>query len=803
MTGRKRLIKVAVFALLALVSLAAIAGGLAYASILRDLPDPGDPLKGRAQTSVIYDRNGEVLVKLFAEENRTDVPFAEIPQNLKDAVVATEDKRFFEHEGVDPIGIMRALWVTITSDDVQGGSTITQQYVKNALITPERTLRRKVMEAILAYQIENRFTKEEILELYLNTIYFGHGAYGIEVASQVFFRKPVTELGLAESAILAGVIRSPGRYSPYLNPEAAKNRRSTVLRQMLEQGRIDNTEFEEARAQPIATAGLPENDAQAPYFVEYIKAQVIEKFGSELVFRGGIRINTTLDIRLQRAAEEAVTKHLAQQDGPSAALVALDPSTGEILAMVGGKDFNSKQFNVAVQGRRQPGSAFKTFVLAAALQEGVGTEQIFESGPASFQLPNGETWDVTGATPGGPMRLRQAAEKSVNSVFAELILDIGTDKVLETAGQMGITQEIKPVPAIALGGLDRGVSPLEMAASYIPLAAGGTSAAPFGLKNVSDAEGEVLFSAEPSRTAAISPAVAFLTTDILKGVLTRGTGTAARIGRPAAGKTGTTQEYRDAWFVGYTPQIVCAVWVGYPEAAKEMKDSRGRNITGGSIPSRIWADFMKAAHEPLEIRNFSRPEGVSQVSICANSGQRAGRWCANSFTSFYLSENLPDECEQHTGPLQVEIPDLIGMPKENAIAALRRAMLPFEVVEEDVRGVPAGIVSSQNPQGRSIGTTATVVTVVVSDGGRSDRPPVAKFTSPAEGTTGQAITFDASPSTDDGTIASYQWEFGDGQKLSGKQVIHTYTGPGTYSVTLWVTDNRNQTTSVTRNIVIR
>jgi len=803
LTGRKRLLRVALLGLLTLITLTVIAGGVTYASILRDLPDPGDPLKGRDQTSVIYDRNGEVLAKLFAEQNRTDVPFADIPQDLKDAVLATEDQRFFEHEGVDPRGILRALWVTLTSDEVQGGSTITQQYVKNALITPERTLRRKLMEAVLAYQIESRFTKEEILELYLNTIYFGHRAYGIESAAQVFFGKPATELGLAESAMLAGVIRSPGRYSPYLNPEDANNRRSTVLRQMLDQGRIDNAEFEAAQAQPIETAGLPDNDAQAPYFVEYIKAQITERYGSELVFRGGIRIDTTLDMRLQRAAEAAVANHLQQPDGPSAALVAVDPSTGEILAMVGGKDFETKQFNVAVQGRRQPGSVFKTFVLAAALQEGVGTEQVFESGPASLQLPNGETWDVTGAAPGGPMRLREATEKSVNSIFAELILDIGAEEVLDTAKRMGIVQETQPVPAIALGGLDVGVSPLEMAASYIPLAAGGTSAVPFGLKHVSDAEGEALFSAEPSRTAAISPQVAYLTTDILKGVLTRGTGTAARIGRPAAGKTGTTQEYRDAWFVGYTPQIVCAVWVGHPEAAREMKDSRGRNITGGSIPSRIWADFMKAAHEPLEVKEFSRPEGVSQISICSDTGQRAGQWCPNSFTSLYLAEHLPDECGQHTGPVQVEIPELIGMTKENAISALRRALLPFEVVEQDVRGVPAGIVSSQNPQGRSIGTTATVVTIVVSDGGRSDRPPVARFTSPAEGAIGQAVTFDAALSSDDGTITSFQWEFGDGQKLTGRQVTHTYAAPGSYSVTLWVTDNRNQTTSTTRNITIR
>jgi penicillin-binding protein 1A len=780
-----------------------VAGGVAYASIVRDLPDPGEKPKGRDQTSVIQDRNGEELVKLFAEQNRTDIALADIPADLKNAVIATEDKRYYEHIGVDPIGIARALWVDVSSGRSQGGSTITQQYVKNAIVTPERTLKRKVMEAILAYRVEKAFDKDEILELYLNTIYFGHGAYGVETAAHTYFGKPVAELDLSQSALLAGIIKSPGRYSPYMDPEAAQNRRATVLGLMLEQEYINTEAHQTAAAAEIVVAGLPDTSAQAPYFVEYIKAQLTERYGAEMVFRGGISVKTTLDLRLQHAAEAAVAAVLDQADDPSAALVALDPTTGEILAMVGGRDFATQQFNVAVQGRRQPGSAFKPFVLATALAQGTGSEEVFDSRPASFGLPNGQTWKVTGSNQ-DTMRLRAATEKSINSVFAKMILDVGADSVVETASRMGITEDVTPVPAIALGGLERGVSPLEMAAAYGTLAAGGTAAIPYGLSEVTDGNGKVLHSAETSASAALDPAVAYLTTDMLKGVITRGTGTAAGIGRPAAGKTGTTQEYRDAWFVGYTPQIVCAVWVGYPEAAREMNNVHGRKVTGGSFPAEIWARFMKAAHEGLESRDFTKPSGLTQVDVCATSGQRAGEWCEEKTSGLYLSAHLPGECPEHTGPVEIEIPNVIGMTKENALAKLKGLLLQFNVVEQDVKGIPAGIVASQDPAGGGTGTVETVVTIVVSNGGGTNKPPTADFTAPEEGVVGQAVTFDGSTSADeDGVIATYLWEFGDGTKGQGRTIEHVYESPGTYEVTLWVTDDRNHTASTTRQLLIR
>jgi len=802
---RRKIVRIAAIATAALLAVVLVGGGIAYASILRDLPDPDTPPRGRDQTSRIVDCNGEVIATLFADQNRTDRTLEEIPDALEHGVIAVEDKRYYEHGGVDPWGIARALWVDITKGKQHGGSTITQQWVKNAFVTPERTLKRKIQEAILAYRLEKEYTKDEILELYLNTIYFGHGAYGVEAASQVYFGKPVMELSLAESALIAGVLRSPGRYSPYLDPEAAKERRNLVLGLVTQEGYVPAPEAEAAKAEEFVLKGLTESDALAPYFTEFIKQQLTEEYGSEVVFRGGITARTTLDLRLQLAAEQAVSSTLDQEGDPSAALVALNPSTGEILAMVGGRDFATQQFNVAVQGRRQPGSAFKPFVLATALAEGVLPEQTFDAGGRTFALPNGQSWKVTGSSAGGTLRLRTATEKSVNAVFAQLILDVGAEDVVATAEKMGLHPGITPVPAIALGGLEEGVSPLEMASAYGTLAANGRRAVPFGLVEVGDADGNVVRSYETSVTeAAIDPAVAYLTTDILKGVISRGTGTGANIGRYAAGKTGTTQEYRDAWFVGYTPDIVCAVWVGYPEAQTEMTDVHGRAVTGGSFPAEIWKAFMSVAHEPITKRDFEKPDGLTAVSVCAETGLKATEWCPSTLAPYFLRDHTPVTCSVHTGPKKIDIPNIVGMTKEKALALLQQLMLLFEVQEEDVAGVPAGIVARQEPRAGSTGTTETVVTIVVSNGGSKDRPPVAEFSfGPEEPTVGQTVAFDAGSSSDDGEIVTYYWEFGDGQTGEGSSASHQFTQPGTFEVTLWVTDDSEQASSITKTVVVR
>ncbi|GEM_PF-174999 len=794
--------------------LVAIIGGSLVGTVIwkkanSDLPDITGTARGTDQTSYIYDRNGAQLARLFADENRTYVTISDIPIAVRQGVIATEDQNYYEHKGIDPWGIARALWVDVTQGKRHGGSTITQQYVVNAFVERENSLMRKLKEGILAYRLEQDYSKDEILEKYLNTIYYGHGAYGVESAAKTYFGVSASELSIAQSAMIAGVIKSPGRYSPQLDPEAGLNRRDTVLGQMLSEGYLTQEQYDTAVAEEMVLSTLQASATAAPYFVEYIKAQLTEEYGSETVYRGGISVSTTIDMRMQTAAENAVTSILNEEGDPSAALVAIDPRTGEILAMVGGMDFSTQQFNVAVQGRRQPGSAFKPFVLATALAEGIPSEKSYECGPAKLSLSNGQVWSVTGAhgtKREGPMRLRQATEKSVNSVFAQLMLEVGPSDVVTTIEAMGIHEGIMAVPAIALGGLNEGVSPMEMASAYGTFANGGTHAAPQGLLAVTTADGEKLFTAEPELTEAIDPAVAYLTTDILKGVITRGTATKANIGRPAAGKTGTTQAYRDAWFVGYTPDLVCAVWVGHPDGQIEMTDVHGRKVTGGSFPAEIWAQFMKEALADTPKADFAKPSGLVNLTVCDDTGLLTTEYCEKPVNGLFIRGHVPtEECDLHTGPEEIEVPNVIGLTKEAAIARLQQLMLQFEVVEEDVRGIPAGIVASQIPASGSMGTTETIVSLVVANGGDADNPPVAAFVfGPTAPTMMQPVAFDASISTDDGEIVTYLWEFGDGtEEQLGSNVSHVYENPGTWEVTLWVTDDNDQTSSSTQSITIQ
>lgn len=783
------------FALLFIVG--GIAGCVAWKRITDDLPDLSKGPEPLAETSVVYDRDGQVLVELHAEQNRTYVALANIPLPLRQGVIATEDQRFYEHEGVDPLGIMRALWVDVTQGKRHGGSTITQQYVVNTFVKRENTITRKVKEAILAYRLEDAFTKDEILEKYLNTIYFGHGAYGVQAAAETYFGKDVGQLSVSESALIAGIIKSPGGYSPRNDMEAAKRRRDTVLGQMLELGFIDQATHDAAVAEAITIAEPRPVNTKAPYFVEWVKQALIDEYGPDAVFKGGLRITTTIDMNKQAAAEKVITSILNKKGDPSASLVAIDPATGQVLAMVGGKDFNSQQFNIAVQGRRQPGSSFKPFVLVTALEQGITASHVYESGPARLNIPGGQVWKVTGSS-GGPMRLRVATEKSINSVFAQLILKVGADKTVETATRMGLTSTVEAVPAIALGGLRNGVSPLEMASAYATLANGGVHMKPYGIIEVKDVSGTVLFHAEEKGTEALTPAVAYLTTDILKGVISKGTGTAAKIGRPAAGKTGTTQEYRDAWFCGYTPDLAAAVWVGFPEGQKEMTNVHGRKVTGGSFPAEIWSAFMKAALKGTKTKEFSKPGGLVTETICMESGQKATEFCPNKGSELFLAGKTPPPCELHTGPIHVDVPNLIGKMKDEAIAALNALKLPYKVEERAVNGVPAGMVADQSPKSGSQATTATVITIVVSTGSPKTQAPVAAFDfTPKNPKAGDSITFDASTSTDDGSIVKYAWEFGDGTPLqTGKVIQHTFSSAGKYTVTLWVTDDTGKVTSL-------
>ena len=765
------------------------------------LPDP-NAARGRDQSTVILDRDGRVITRLYAEQNRRDQPLAKIPVALRQAVVATEDQRFYEHSGIDPVGIARALFNDIVLQrPSQGGSTITQQYVKNAFGSPEKTISRKVEEAKLAQEVEQRYSKDQILELYLNTIYFGHGAYGIESAAQTYFGKSASSLSLPESATIAGVIKSPGRYSPYLDPKAAKLRRDTVLGQMREQGLVTEKQYADAAASPIKTIGLKSSGSTAPYFVEWLKDQLGHQFDQSQLYRGGLTVRTTLDLRAQRAAEKAIADKLDQNGDPSAALVALKPKTGEIIAMVGGRDFKSQQFNVAVQGQgRQPGSAFKPFVLATAIGSGVSPEQTFPSGPATIDV--GDTpWKVTGAKSGAnPMRLRQATEKSVNSVFAQLIMKVGAKNVASTAERLGLREGIKPVPAIALGGLDTGVTPLEMADAYATLAANGLHAEPYGIVEVKDAGGAVLYSAKPKTDRALEAPVAYLTTDVLKGVITRGTAGNAEIGRPAAGKTGTTQDNRDAWFVGYTPSLAAAVWMGYPEAARSMSSVHGQAMTGGSYPAQIWAQFMRAALEGTDETDFQKPDGLKRVAICLDSGMAATPNCPHTGSGLFLTDTTVASCTVHARPT---VPNLVGLSRQDALARLKRQKLPARVLESPVVDGQVDRVLSQSPAAGSSVTTKTVVAITVGVTRTVQKSPIAAFELAQSAPAGTVVALDGSKSTTRGRIVKWSWGFGGGSTSSGEKTVHSWPSAGTFDVTLEVTDDAGKRASATKSIEIR
>ena len=584
----------------------------AYVSIAQTLPalEFGERIAS-PQTTKIYDASQTpvLLAELHGLENRDVLSGEDIPQVMRDAVVAIEDSRFYAHKGVDFFAVLRAAWANLRHREVvQGGSTITQQFIKNAFLTDEQTLDRKVHEAILAYELEGKWSKEKILNEYLNVIYFGSGAYGVQAAARSYFGEDAKDLSLAQAALLAGLPKAPSAYSPRRDPEAALARRDLVLNKMYQQRLITSDQLQDALATPLqlADAGT-DAGAKALYWVEMVREQLVARYGSSTVLGGGLRVYTSLDLGMQQAAEEAVKAVLDQPGDPSAALVAIDVRSGRIVAMVGGTDFSKLQFNLATQGHRRPGSAFKPFVLVTALQKGISPEASYDSGPVSFDLPGG-SWDVASPDEGG-LTLAQATARSSNGVFARLIMEVGADAVATTAAEMGITTSLgdAPGPAIALGGLGNGVTPLEMAVAYTTLADGGERLSaqipfdpskgefPVSIVKVTDAAGAVIDDNGTLRTRVLDPGLAALATTCLRGVITEGTGRAADIGRPAAGKTGTSDDNRDAWFVGYTPDLVAAVWVGYPEEQRPMTDVHGATVTGGTLPAEIWARFMKAA----------------------------------------------------------------------------------------------------------------------------------------------------------------------------------------------------------------
>jgi penicillin-binding protein 1A len=582
------------------VALAVLSAGIV---ILAPLPyDPPAPL----QSSFMYDNAGRYFARINAEERRVLVPIGRVPERVRQAFLAAEDERFYEHTGVDALAIGRALWNDLTGGRFQGGSTITQQLVRNTsdpYVGRERTLGRKIREAVMAIRLERRYSKDRILEMYLNQIYFGEGAYGIETASQEYFGKHVWRLELGEAATLAGLVASPTRYNPRADLKASRIRRDWVLGRMVTLGYVTEAEAGRARAEPITIAPREPMESQAAYFVDWLTRDIRRRHGADVLYRGGLNIETTLDLEMQRAAEQAITGVLNQPGDPQAALVSIDVRSGGILAMVGGRDFHHSQVNLATgQGGtgRQAGSAFKPFVLAAALQEGITPYDVYSApGSISIDTGSGSPWNVSnfGGSSYGSASVRSATVNSVNTVYAQLIDEVGPEAVAELAHSMGIRTELPPVHSLALGAGE--VTPLDMTAAFATLASGGIYRKPTGVRWITDSRGQVVERFDAGGRRALPENTADQVTDILLDVVAGGTGTGAALpGIAVAGKTGTAQNFSDAWFCGYTADVATCVWIGYARGLVPMTSVHGIAVTGGSLPAAIWRAFMGSLPEP-------------------------------------------------------------------------------------------------------------------------------------------------------------------------------------------------------------
>ena len=606
----RRLMWIAILAIL--LPLLSLTGALAALYLTTELPDIPPP----AETTVLLDRDGNEVAKLHADVDRVLIPLDQMPASLRNAVVAVEDADFYRHDGLDLTAVVRASWANVRSGSMsQGGSTITQQYVKNVLTGPERSIARKVHEAILAVKLERTTSKQEILKGYLNTVYFGHGAYGVQAAARTYFDRDAKDLHLLQSATLAGLIAAPSARDPFEHPEEALRYRNFALSRMVEVGSLDADRAARIRTRPLGLAEERVVRSEAAHFMEHVRLALKATYGLDALYRGGLRIRTTLDMGWQRDAERAIRSYLPSPKEPEVALVAIDPRTGAIRAMVGGRNFERSEFNLATQGRRQAGSAFKPFVLLAALEQGISPLEL-RNGPSSMTIPdpfcetNGKPWTVTNAgdQAAGTMSLENAMAGSVNTIYAQVTVEVGPEAVADVAHRMGIRSRLKPVCSIGLGTSE--VTPLEMTSAFATLAAKGIYVQPTAVERVIGPGGEMLQG--PLRglasvgSTAVSAQDAETTTQVLEGVIDHGTGTAAGLaGRVAAGKTGTAQNATDAWFCGYVPQLATCVWVGYPQGTRPMRDIAGfPEVYGGTIPARIWHDFMTDATAGMPVVGF-------------------------------------------------------------------------------------------------------------------------------------------------------------------------------------------------------
>ncbi|MEJ2098934.1 MAG: penicillin-binding protein 1A [Desulfobacterales bacterium] len=596
----------------------------AFFALTQDLPQIRslENFKPDAVTR-IYSADKILLAELFLEK-REPVPLETIPRYLTEAIVATEDRKFYKHSGVDLKGIARAIIKDIKAGEfVEGASTITQQLSKTLFLTPRKTLVRKLKEAILAFQLERRYTKDEILQLYLNQVYFGSGAYGVESAAEIFFGKSVKELTLAECALVAGMPKSPSRYSPLSNPDLALKRRNTVLQQMSDMGIISDAAYQKAVRESLFTNGRQFRQSKAPFFIEYIKKTLEDELGSTRLYKGGLSVFTTLNYQLQLAAENAVADGLAAlnkrmrkaqmpEADPQAALISIDLASGGILAMVGGKNFSDSRFNRATMALRQPGSAFKPFIYAYAIEQGFAQDDIILDAPVVYKgVQDGEDWKPENFSPGfkGEMTLRHALAISQNIPAVRLLQTLRPYLVAQFAHQLGIKSYLASNLSLALGTSE--VTLLDLTSAYSVFPNRGEKIKPFGVLEVVDRQGRVIWRARPQKRLVMSRTGAAIVTNMLEGVVKEGTGRQAQVLRRAvAGKTGTTDNYRDAMFIGFSPSIIAGVWVG-----RDLGGTLGDKETGARAALPIWIDFMRAALQTESPQYFDIPDDVSQIRM--------------------------------------------------------------------------------------------------------------------------------------------------------------------------------------------
>jgi 1A family penicillin-binding protein len=674
---------------LLLATLAFAGGSIWFALYVQKLsatlPSTEEILQRRPNVaSVVFDRNGKIITRLY-QENRTLVTIDKISPIMQKATVAAEDGSFYDHRGIDFLGILRAFWVNFTQERVrQGGSTITQQLARNLFLTQERTVERKIKEAILAVRLERLFTKDQLLEMYMNTIYFGHGAWGISAAARVYFAKTPQQLNLGEASMLAGLIAAPEYYSPLRNMERARTRQAYVLRRLHELGWIAEEDIAKGKNTEFHFASLKQPGIEAspaPYFVSYILFKhLLPQYGSDRVYQGGLRIYTTVDLELQHMAEEAVRK--LKSEG---ALVALDPNTGEILALVGGKDFVQSKFNRAIQAFRQPGSAFKPFVYTAALEEGIRPVDRIVDAPISFD--NGwEPGNYDGKFH-GELTLMEALVHSYNTAVVRVAEFVGPSKIADLARRMGITSPHLPLDlSLALGTAS--VTPLELAASYAPFSNGGFRLTPYAIREIRGSAGELLESSGASLAPALTPEVALTMRSVMEYVVRSGTGGPARVkDYPVFGKTGTTNDFSDAWFVGGVPGLIVAVYAG-----NDDHKTLGKQATGGRIAGPVWQDFVSKAVAFLDLpKTYPLVESVQadKVRLCKTTGFRATGNCP-AYEIYLPLDMIPAAlCPLHGGDLtEAEndplAPRLLIVERDRPLLAQYGLQRPQEVAVQEL-----------------------------------------------------------------------------------------------------------------------